>query len=244
MPLFSLANGAEARIMNASDLIRIPVWKNNRIIDHAHVAEIARDVSPQHLDHGYHVACVAEEDAAGGTIEQRYIIDGQHRVCVLRRHFEDLCAVDFPVLFFERRFTTEGEVIEYFNAINKCKPVQPWVDENLVLNNLVRALEDAFENRRTRYIRPGGCHRPYLSADRLRDALRGVGIAALPNSAQGAEAWAARVKAWNDTAVASDVYVLGIRSAAKRGFFEKGAKVGFVLAYDDRYPWIKETLKH
>lgn len=239
--LFQLANGATLRTLSAKELVVTAIWKNNRIIDHGHVEEIRRAVDPRHLDHGYHVAVVAEEDAGGNAVEQRYIVDGQHRVCVLRRYFEEnLCQPDFPVLVFERRFTTEGELIDYFNAINRCKPVQPWVDENLVLNNYVRALEDAFENRKTRVIRPGGCHRPYLSAEKLRDALRGSkGLVA---TAKGAENFAARVKAWNDRAVTSDVYLLGIRSTAKRAFFEKGMKVGFVLAYDDKFHWIKECI--
>ena len=95
-----------------------------------------------------------------------------------------------PFSSLKRRFTTEGELIDYFNAINKCKPVQPWVDENLILNNLVRALEEAFENRRTRVIRSVGCHRPYISAERIREILRNVGIAKFPTSTQGADAWA------------------------------------------------------
>ncbi len=242
MSLFSLANGATLRILSAKELIAIPVWKNNRIIDHSHVAEIARDVNPRHLDHGYHIASVAEEDAGGGHVNQQYIIDGQHRVCVLRKYFENAACADFPILVFERRFTTEGEVIEYFNAINKCKPVQPWVDENLVLNNCVRAIEDAFENRKTRLIRPGGCHRPYMSADRLRDALRSVGIAGLPNTAQGAEAFARRVKAWNDRIVLNESYADTIGSRARKALYEKGKRMGFVLAYDDRFPWLKECL--
>ncbi len=241
MSLFTSANGATLRILTARDLIATSVWKNNRIIDHGHVEEIRKSVDPRHLDQGYHIAIVAEEDAGGHPIEQRYIIDGQHRVCVLRRYFEEnLCMADFPVLVFERRFATEGELIDYFNAINRCKPVQPWIDENLVLNNYVRALEEAFDNRKTRVIRSTGCHRPYLSAEKVRDALRTTkGLVA---TAKGAEDFAARVKAWNDHAVTSDVYMLGIRSKDNRTAFEKGVKMGFVLAYDDRFPWIKECL--
>jgi hypothetical protein len=245
MSLFQLANGASAHLLSAKDLVAIPVWKNNRIIDHAHVADIAKHANPRHLDHGYHVGILAEEDASGRPVDQPYIIDGQHRITVLRKYFEDtLCAEDFHVLVFERRFTTEGELIEYFNNLNKAKPVQPWVDENLVLNQCIRAIEDAFDNRKARLIRPGGCHRPYLSADRLRDALKALGLSNLPNTAQGAEALARRIKDWNDAAIRNDLYTLGIRSIQKRGFFEKGAKVGFVLAHDDRFMWLKDMLKN
>lgn len=243
MSIFQCYNGASARILSAKDLLSIPVWKNNRIIDHDHVSEIRREIGDvRFLDHGYHVAHLQEEDAGGNPVIQRYIIDGQHRCQVLRDHFDTvLCAEDFPVMVFERRFTTEGELIEYFNALNKCKPVQPWVDENLVLNQYVHALEEAFDNRRTRFLRSGGCHRPYLSADRVRDTLRAF-WKLLPPTAKGATDFAAAVKTWNDEAVRNDTFVLGIRSAAKRAFFEKGAKLGFVLAYDEKYPWVSAGL--
>jgi hypothetical protein len=242
MSIFTSANGATVRVLSAKELISIAIWKNNRIIDYGHVDQIRKTVNPRHLDHGYHVAVISEEDASGCPVEQRYIVDGQHRICVLRRFFsESLCEPDFSVLVFERRFTTEGELVDYFNGINQCKPVQQWVDENLVLNNYVRALEEVFENPKARVIRPGGCHRPYLSAEKLREALRNT--TGLVSTAKGAAEFATRVKAWNDRVMANDVYTLGIRSTVNRSFFDKGCKIGFVLAYNEKFPWIKECLK-
>ena len=245
-PLFRLANGSVLRVLSAKELVRIPVWKNNRIIDREHAAAIQRDVGAavSTLDHGYHLAILAEEDAAGRMVDQQYIIDGQHRLQVLKTHFDTtLCAADFPVLVFERRFVSEGELIEHFNTINKSKPVQPWVDEPMILNNYVKAVELAFHSKRQILIRPGGCHRPYLSSDRLREALK-TRFKSLPATQKGADAFAAAAKAWNDHAVATaDVFVLGIRATKKREFFEKGAKIGFVLACDDRFAWVDEVLR-
>ncbi len=244
--LFRLANGSDVRIISAKDLIRIPVWKNNRIIDREHAATIQRDVGAavSTLDHGYHIAILPEEDAGGHTVDQQYIIDGQHRLQVLKSHFDGtLCAADFPVLIFERRFATEGELIEYFNIINNSKPVQPWVDEALIMNNYVKAVELAFHSKRHIFIRSGGCHRPYLSSDRLREALR-ARFKFLPATQKGADAFAASAKVWNDNAVAtSDVFMLGIKAAKKREFFEKGTKIGFVLAFDDKFAWVDQVLR-
>ncbi len=236
MSLHRLANGAEVRVLSVKDLIATPIWKNNRIIDHSHVANIRRNVaSIRHLDHGFHIAHLSEEDAGGNTVEQRYIIDGQHRACVLRIHFEENPGTEpFSVLVFERRFTTEGELIEYFNALNACKPVQPWTDENLIINNYVRALEEVFGNLRNRFLRPGMCHRPYLSVDKLREALRNM--KGLPATARDAEAFAGRVKAWNDACILAPPR---IGNAKRREFFEKGTRLGFVLAYDEKFPWIE-----
>ncbi len=243
--LFTLANGAELHSIPASELLKIPVWKNNRIIDHAHVANIQRDVgnAVNTLDYNYHVAILNEEDAGGHPIEVKYIIDGQHRYTVLKRHFEtNLCVPDFPVLVFQRRFASEGELIEYFNTLNNSKPVQPWIDENLILNNYVRAMEEVFVNRRVSYIRGAGCHRPYLSAERLREALRNH-LKELPATEQGARTFAETAKTWNDEVAADGTYLLGIRGDKKKNCFEKGMKVGFVLAYDDKFKWIEAVLK-
>jgi hypothetical protein len=242
MSLFTLSNGASVRITTAKELVNIPVWKNNRIIDYAHVEEIKKNLTNIcHLDNGYHIASLTEEDATGRPIVQRYIIDGQHRHQVLRQHFENvICAQDFNVLVFERHFESEGDLIEYFNVINNRKPVQQWKDENLILNNYVKELEAAFHTRYI-FIRSAGCHRPYLSVDKLRDALRSV-LPKLPTTFKGAREFAEKAKAWNDAAVKNELFVLGIANAKKREFFEKGARVGFVLAYDDKFAWIKECL--
>ena len=242
MSLFRLANGSDVCILSAKDLVTIPVWKNNRIIDYEHAANIQRDVKdPRLLDHGYQIAILTEEDAVGNPIQQRYIIDGQHRHMILKRYF-DSATEDFYVIAYQRAFATEGELIEHFNAINNCKPVQPWVDETLILNQYLHALEEAFHNRKTRLIRSGGCHRPHLSADRFRDALR-PHIKSLTPSSEGATAFAARVKAWNDRVIAEEGYVASIRAATRRAAFEKGAKLGFVLAYDEKFAWLPEVLK-
>ncbi len=242
MSLFHSANGADLRILSAKELVAIPIWKNNRILDRKHVAEIQRDVGDVRLlDHNYHIGILMEKDAGDNEVEQKYIIDGQHRHQVLKQHFDNvMCAADFPVLVFERRFESEGELIEYFNAINKSKPVQPWLDENLILNNYIRAIEEAFASRK-QFLRPARCHRPYLSTDRLRDALR-EHMKELPTTLKGAIDFAKAVKEWNDTVIKNETYVLGIRGTKKREYFEKGAKIGFVLAYDDKFGWIRDCL--
>jgi hypothetical protein len=241
--LFQLANGGVAKILRAKELVGIPVWKNNRIIDHGHVVEIQRDVKDVRvLDHNYHIAILKEEDAGGNPVEQRYIVDGQHRHQVLIQYFRDeLCAADFDILVYERHFENESQLIEYFNDINKMKPVDQWKDKKLILNNYVKAMEEVFHSRKTIYLRDARCHRPYLSTERLREALE-EHLAMLPATAQGAKDFAEKAKAWNDAAVMNELFVLGIRGTKKRDFFEKGAKIGFVLAYDDKFAWIKECL--
>lgn len=247
MSLFHLANGCDVKTITAKDLIKIPVWRNNRLLDRDHMLEIRNAIGKniQLLDHGYQIAILVEQDAAGNDIEQKYIIDGQHRLQVIKHYFEEeiICAVDFPILVYERLFDTERELIEHFNAINKCKPLKPMEDENLTLNAYIHALQKVFPgpNKRCPLLRPGLTHRPYLSTDRLRDVLR-THIHQLPKTEQDILEFAKRSQQYNEKLIKNDVWILGIDNNKRREFFERGQKCGFILAYDERLPWIAEIL--
>jgi hypothetical protein len=240
--LFTTSAGAKVLLLSAKDLIKIPIWRGNRILDRTHVEEIKKDVGPHVclLDHNYHIACILETDAAGHEIKQRYIIDGQHRHQVLKNHFEEtLFTQDFPVLVFELDFPREIHLIEHFNTLNRCKPIKPMEDENLILNSYVQALSLALGEK---MFRSGACHRPNLSIDKLREGLRNQ-FALLPKTEKGIAAFASRAKAYNDQQIADDTFVLGIQNEKKCRMFEKGLKMGFVLAYDDKLPWIQTVLR-
>jgi hypothetical protein len=246
MSLFTTSTGANVYAISARDLIKIPVWRGNRILDHAHVEEIRADVG-DHIERlnnsTYHVARIIETDAAGCDVEQRYIIDGQHRHQVIKHSYETnpLFATEFQVLVFESTFPSEVQLIEYFNTINRCKPLKPMEDENLILNEYIQAIPKAFGTKKKMF-RPGACHRPNLSTDRLRDALRAQ-FARLPKTEKAIGEFATHTKAYNDRIVADDMYVLGIKGEKRKELFEKGQKAGFVLAHDDKMPWIPAVLK-
>jgi hypothetical protein len=181
-------------------------------------------------------------DAGGAEVQQRYVIDGQHRQQVLKSYFEEevLFAVDFQILVFEQVFHSEVQLIESFNNLNKCKPLKPMEDENLILNVYIQALQKVFGKKK--FLRSGSCHRPYLSTDKLRETLRSQ-FATIPKTEAGIQTFAEEVKAYNDRLLADDTFVLGIRSTQKSKFFESGKKIGFVLAYDEKMPWISQVLK-
>jgi hypothetical protein len=137
--LFTLHDGTKMRTMNVKELIHIPIWKGNRIIDSEHCAKLKKAIG-QHvkkLDFGYRIAVFNEEDASGKLIPQKAIIDGQHRVKVLQDWFTEnmftegwnsglpkFLTEDFQVVVMERYFSSEGEVAEYFEQINNAKPIQ------------------------------------------------------------------------------------------------------------------------
>ena len=53
--LHTLSDGSSVRAMKASELVKIPVWKGNRIIDPTHVAQIRDTIGSnvRALDFGY-----------------------------------------------------------------------------------------------------------------------------------------------------------------------------------------------
>jgi len=173
--LHTYSDGSILRRMTARELIRISIWKGNRIMDigHANIIKQAIRDNIQLLDNGYRIIKYYEHDATGRPLLQSYIIDGQHRAHVLRDYYDtSLCEPDFELTVTEKQVASESEAIAYFNALNNVKP-QCWkTDKNLLANQYIAELEAQFnKKKRQQLIRPGNTHRPYLSSDRLREAL-------------------------------------------------------------------------
>ena len=114
-------DGSKLLKMSAKELISIPIWKGNRILDTAHAehikAAIGSDVKK--LDSNYCIIQYTEPNADGVPVIQRYLIDGQHRASVVRDFFRDtLCEPDFFVTVREKGVESESDAVDYFNAIN------------------------------------------------------------------------------------------------------------------------------
>ena len=163
------ADGSKLYKMYASALTRIPIWKGNRIVDPRHVKNIKESTKPYLLDSGYKLIQYKESE---DDKPKSFIIDGQHRISVVTEYletktFEDdiLPTKDFQLTVTEIRVGSEADAISYFNKINNVKPIQFEEDPNLIINTYIVGLEKQF---------PGKLRikRPYLSADKLREALR------------------------------------------------------------------------
>ena len=240
--LHTLHDGSRLVILRARELIDIPVWQGNRIIDHAHVAQIGSGVATvQTLDFGYRLVRCPVIDAGGANVWAVYLVDGQHRHAVLRAHFAgELCAADFDVVVLVKDVATEMEIIEYFNTLNTVKPIL-WSDPNLVVNLYLQGLEGEFNKGKTILLRKGATCRPYLSVDKVREQLTIRARRLVANRAAVA-AFVARVRAWNEEGVRrADVEMLALpEKEAER--LSKAAKLRFVLAHDARLPWIDACL--
>lgn len=233
-------DGSVLRTMTARELVAIPVWKGNRILDTDHVAAIKKKTTDvRRLDSGYRIVNCMEPNPSGVLVKQAYLIDGQHRAAILREHFlSTLCEPDFVVVVTEKDVASESEAIEYFNVLNTMKPQQWRTDPALLVNQYIAELERRFNSKRIKMIRQGSTCRPYLSVDRLREALRAA-ITELPQEATAIEEFGVRVVAKNQELVAAaPLMTLGTKSSSK--FYERAAATGFALALSSELNWIKE----
>ena len=241
--LHTYHDGSVLGVMSSRRLIRLPIWKGQRILDAERVYEIkcAIGTRVRCLDSGYHVVKYMEDTADGRQIESVYLIDGQHRASVLRDFYEQtMCEPDFYVTVTERTVESEADAIDYFNKINNVK-VQQWaIDPNLLINNYIRALELAFNKPKAALIRPGKTKRPYLSSDSVRGAL--VAHAHLIKGAGAVATFVAASERYN----AKRLHQLSIEllhsKSSKDTLKESAIKADFALAYDDTMDWVRLVL--
>jgi hypothetical protein len=186
--------------MTSRELVTLPIWKGQRILDKTHSDSIKAAVGSnvKYLDSGYSIVKYKEENADGNTVTSSYLIDGQHRAHILRTHFsENLCEPDFQVLVIETRVESESEAIDCFNALNNVKPMHWDHDPKIMTNKYVDALCKAFNfDKKNQNIRQGTTKRPYLSVDNLRTALE-QNVSLLKQSNEFIDRFVERVVLWN-----------------------------------------------
>lgn len=239
--LHTLNDGSSLRIMKASELVNIPVWKGNRVIDSAHVTAIRTAVGSnvRVLDFGYRLVTYYVTDAGGKSVSVTELVDGQHRHAVLCEHFRaPYFGEDFNVVVTVKHIESELEIIEYFNMLNHVKSIT-WTDTNLVVNAYISALERAFNKPKMLYIRPKATTRPYLCVEKVREEL--AKYSGLSGSRVAVDTFIGKVVAWNTERLrtAELEAALGGRHAE---FLTKAAGIGFMLAADPRLPWIRACI--
>ena len=241
--LHTLHDGSRLRILGAKDLIKLPVWHGNRIIDTTHVKKIKEGIghNVQKLDFGYRIVTFTENDAGGNPVEVSYIIDGQHRHRVLCNHYqENLGESDFAVVVLEKFVNSEHEIISHFKELNTQKPID-WKSDPVMLANLyVNELCLAFNSKQI-LIRPSTTKRPYLSADAIRSEFK-VYADRLKDSPEEVKAFVQRVKEYNDKELARAPAATILSPKNMVEIIQKAASHKFMLAVNPRLPWIKECL--
>lgn len=243
-PLHTLHDNSVIRIIGAKDLIQIPVWHGNRIIDTAHVAKMKDSIGQnvQKLDFGYRIVTYEDTDAGGHPIKVSCIIDGQHRHKVLYDYFHtELCVPDFPVVILEKIVNSESEIITYFKELNNQKPIQWASDPNMLANEYIKELSLAFNKKKDLMIRPKATTRPYLSAEKLREILvRQANL--MKDSLEEIKAFVARVVKYNTDSI--EMYQLNsvLDENKQNELIQKAVNHEFVLAVDSKLPWVRKCL--
>lgn len=194
-------DGSKLIIGNIFDILEIPVWKGNRNMDQIHVADIEKKIGTavESLDSGYKIVEVPEEDATGKIIHGFYLVDGQHRMEVVRRFHRKYPVTlnNFPVSYTIKYVANEDEIITHFNTINTSKPILFREDDNMIINKTIQGMVGLFNTGGKICIRQTRTRTPYMSFEDLRALLKNPGmIGHLRNI--GIDAFLEYIRAWNN----------------------------------------------
>lgn len=226
--LFTFSDGSILRKMPARDLIKIPIWKGNRILNLDHKDSIVKtlkngvkslDLKPFHI-----VSYPVEEDDLEQTLS--YVVDGQHRHSIIKESETQ----DFDVLVIEKKCESETEVIEYFKILNHTRAIEWKEDPILLANKYIAALEKAFNIGKEKRIRHKATHRPYMYVETLREELlkRKIGC-----TGKTPEEFVLFAQKSNHTMLDS------LKEKANREPMEERAlNLEFCLALDTKYKWL------
>jgi hypothetical protein len=225
------------KVITARELIHIPIWKGNRIIDLAHVKVIKDAILDiKSLDSGYRIINLEELNTSGKPIVQRYLIDGQHRAHILREHFHtNLCEPDFNIVVVEKDVKSETEAIEFFNQINNVKPQQWNIEPAILVQPYLKEFEKRF-NTKTKMVRSGNTYRPYLSIDKIREILISKSSFLSQNPL--------KIKAFGDKLIEINKKLLDdapieiVINTKESKFYQRAMDIKFMLAVDPSFKWL------
>jgi len=232
--------------MKAKDLITIPIWKGNRILDEVHAKSIKDAVGSnvRRLDSGFNIIKYDEKNADNKTITVSYLIDGQHRASVIREFYRDnYCEPDFDLTVTELVVESESDAVEYFNKINNVKKQHWKTDPTILVSKYIVALEKKYNiSKKTPLIRLGSTHRPYLSSEKLREVLK-ANSSLLKQSTEDIAAFIEKVHKKNKELLNEIQIEIALPNPKDVKIKEKANDLQFALACDASLSWIRAILK-
>jgi len=177
--LTTLSDGSSLYKVPAKELAAIPTWHGNRIVDQGHLRVLHSTVGhPKQFDiKPFHIVRYNAEQEDGTYKEETCIVDGQHRVEVLKKYLAehgdsfDEAFENFELLVIEKYCMGEQEVIKYFKILNTTKNIEWNEDPRLVANRYLDALCAKFNTKKRQLIRNGKTRKPYISLEVLRDQM-------------------------------------------------------------------------
>jgi len=259
-------DGSRLILSTVHELMKIPNWDGNRIMDTDHARKLGSDIEKlENLDRGYCVIVITEKDATGKDITQRYTIDGQHRLDVLKKardaaFYEAKEFKDFKVTYTEKDVDGDSEAIEYFNQINNMKPMEQRTKEpKLLVGDFIGELEkkfDSLKKKSDKCFRQLNTHRPYIHNDAVREMLMFEVNIDRVRRIKPID-FAKRVWEWNrkkieefkderikrrEREIAGEDMTTTKAAEERNKRKERCIKVDFALAYYDDLPWILACL--
>jgi len=244
--LHRLHDGSILKVISAKELVAIPIWNGNRIINQAHVDTLKASVKDniKSLDFGFRIVTYTVEDPNGLLVKESKIIDGQHRHKVLTDYFQGYFPEDFQVVVLEKEVISESEKITYFKQLNTQLPIAWKSDPAMVTNEYIKALESKFNTKKESMIRDKSTKRPYLSVEKVREEFLKIfknGVAS--ESAEDIKAFVDRVVALNDRLIqGADMAILQGGKKETMDIIQKAVAKKFMLAVDPKLKWISENL--
>jgi len=238
-------DGSVLKIITSRELVAIPIWKGQRILDNQHASMIKSSIGENIniLDSGYSIIKYKEENADGKVVLSSYLIDGQHRASVIRDFYSStICEPDFNVTVTEYTVDSESDAIEYFNKINNVKAQQWKMDPNLLINKYIHEIEKAFNtNKKCLLIRPTSTTRPYMSSSTLREVLK-ENKHHLKNNKSDVEKFVDMVKQHNITLINEFTLAISQPNSKDSTLKERAIGVNFALAYHTKMKWVYDCL--
>jgi hypothetical protein len=174
-PLFTYNDDSELHKMSMKRLLRIPIWKGNRIINQKHLQTIQSSigVNIKLLDDGFKIVRVPNITDDGEEVIEEYVIDGQHRLKVISNYFnanpddDD----DYPVMVRIYVAESECQIIDIFNKLNNSCPIL-FDDPKIVANRYLEAVCSQFPSTKSFIpFKPTKCNRPSLNMCELRTRI-------------------------------------------------------------------------
>ena len=237
--LHTYSDNSKLYKISASVLTRIPIWKGNRIIDFDHVKNIKESANAKLLDSGYKIIRYNEMDD-DKPINRSFIIDGQHRISVVKEYLETKIlddyfenpTKDFQVTVTEICVDSEADAIMYFKKINNVKSIQFQEDPNLVINEYIQKLDESFPKKFR-------IKRPYVPLDKFREALK-LRIDSLKKIS--VDNFVKDCKAMN-TKIIQDLTIRTLNDKDKElKIINRMIQMNFGLAWDDKFKWLDTIL--
>lgn len=235
-PLYTFSDGSILKQMDAKQLASTEIWHSQRTLDIAHKQKIQKQVvnTIQALDGSlYHIVRYPPDEE--GEPDVCRIIDGQHRVSILKEYFENADSKSFPVLVKEKACKTEEEAIAYFKVLNTTKAIEWKEDPKLVAQKYMLALLGAFENHKNKYFRVQKTKRPFVQFEKLFGVLVnrriGIGMELKPDE------FAQRAVDWNERKID-----LVLNQEKRTSVEDHALSLGFMLGLDESFSWLDAIL--